>query len=133
MTVDPDEQPTLNLLDDILGNIYTSTQQSRKDFVRKDYSKPRRRRQAIESTDVSSVALSRSSSARAPLLSGDEDEETKPTSYSARERSSITTRSHRRARRNDGPQQIRGIPGSGHSPRARCCALSRRGGSFGDD
>ena len=89
MTVDPDEQPTLNLLDDILGNIYTSTQQSRKDFVRKDYSKPRRRRQAIESTDVSSVALSRSSSARAPLLSGDEDEETKPTSYSARERSSI--------------------------------------------
>ena len=28
MTVDPDEQPTLNLLDDILGNIYTSTQQS---------------------------------------------------------------------------------------------------------
>ena len=39
MTVDPDDQPTLNLLDDILGNIYTKTQQSRKAFVRKDYSK----------------------------------------------------------------------------------------------
>ena len=59
MTVDPDDQPTLNLLDDILGNIYTKTQQSRKAFVRKDYTKPRRRRQSsIESTDTSSNALS---------------------------------------------------------------------------